>query len=83
MFKKDRKDFEKKWDDVKKVFIEYGMLTEQNSLKKLKIFLIKIQKNHYYTFKEFTEKIKEIQKNKEGKKQLFYILMIQKNNIAL
>ena len=28
MFKKDRKDFESKWDDIK-VFIEYGMLTEE------------------------------------------------------
>ena len=42
--KKDRKDFEKKWDDVK-VFIEYGMLTEQKFFEKAKDFLfIKIQK---------------------------------------
>ena len=33
MFKKDRKDFENKWDDVK-VFIEYGMLTDQTFFQK-------------------------------------------------
>ncbi len=72
MFKKDRKDFEKKWDDVK-VFIEYGMLTEQKFFEKAKDFaLYKNTENHYYTFKEFTEKIKEIQKNKEGKTIILY-----------
>ncbi len=38
MFKKDRSDFEKKWDDIK-VFIEYGMLTEQRFFDKAKEFL--------------------------------------------
>ena len=37
MFKKDRKDFEQKWDDVK-VFIEYGMLTEQKFFDKANDF---------------------------------------------
>ena len=35
MFKKDRKDFESKWDDIK-TFIEYGMLTEQQFFEKIK-----------------------------------------------
>ena len=39
MFKKDRNDFESKWDDVR-VFIEYGMLTEEK-------FLIKPQILHF------------------------------------
>jgi molecular chaperone HtpG len=56
MFKKDRKDFEQKWDDVK-VFIEYGMLTEQKFFEKAKDFsLYKNTENKYYTFNEFTEK---------------------------
>lgn len=72
MFKKDRKDFEKKWDDVK-VFIEYGMLTEQKFFEKAQDFaLYKNTDNTYYTFKEFTEKIKEKQKNKEGKTIILY-----------
>ena len=72
MFKKDRKDFENKWDDIK-VFIEYGMLTEQKFFEKTNDFaLYKNTDNHYYTFKEFTEKIKEKQKNKEGKTIILY-----------
>ena len=37
MFKKDRKDFESKWDDIK-TFIEYGMLTEQQFFEKASEF---------------------------------------------
>ena len=53
MFKKDREDFEKKWDNVK-VFIEYGMLTEQKFYDKAKEFsLYKNTDNKYYTFMDF------------------------------
>ena len=72
MFKKDRKDFEEKWDDVK-VFIEYGMLTEQKFFDKANDFaLYKNTENHYYTFSEFFEKVKEPQKNKDGKTIILY-----------
>ncbi len=72
MFKKDRKDFEAKWDDVK-VFIEYGMLTEEKFFEKAKEFsLYKNTTEKYYTFNEFYEKIKEPQKNKDGKTVILY-----------
>ena len=72
MFKKDRKDFEQKWDDVK-VFIEYGMLTEEKFFEKANDFaLYKNTKDHYYTFAEFLEKVKEPQKNKDGKTIILY-----------
>jgi len=72
MFKKDREDFQKKWDDIK-VFIEYGMLTEQKFFEKASEFcLYKNTKNEYYTFNEFTEKIKKNQKNKDGKTIILY-----------
>ena len=72
MFKKDRKDFENKWDDVR-VFIEYGMLTEEKFFEKAKTFaLYKNTENHYYTFDEFYEKIKNSQKNKENKTIILY-----------
>jgi molecular chaperone HtpG len=72
MFKKDRKDFEEKWDDIK-VFIEYGMLTEQKFFDKAKDFsLYKNTASQYYTFSEFTEKVKESQKNKDGKTVILY-----------
>ena len=72
MFKKDRKDFEQKWDDVK-VFIEYGMLTEQKFFDKANNFaLYKNTNSEYYTFSEFLEKVKDPQKNKDGKTIVLY-----------
>ena len=72
MFKKDRKDFEQKWDNFK-VFIEYGMLTEEKFFEKAKdFFLYKTTDNNYFTFTEFIEKVGEIQKNKEGKTIVLY-----------
>ena len=72
MFKKDRKDFEQKWDDVK-VFIEYGMLTEEKFFDKANDFaLYKNTNDDYHTFTEFLEKVKEPQKNKDGKTIILY-----------
>jgi len=72
MFKKDRKDFENKWDDVK-VFIEYGMLTDQTFFQKASEFaLYKTTKNEYFTLNEFTDKIKDNQKNKDNKIIVLY-----------
>ena len=72
MFKKDREDFENKWDDVK-VFIEYGMLTEQKFYDKAKGFaLYKNTDNKYYTFGEFSDKVKDSQKDKNGKTVILY-----------
>ncbi|MBT3547148.1 MAG: molecular chaperone HtpG [Flavobacterium sp.] len=72
MFKKDREDFEKKWDNVK-VFIEYGMLTEQKFYDKAKEFsLYKNTDNKYYTFGEFSDKVKDSQKDKNGKTVIIY-----------
>ena len=72
MFKKDRKDFEQKWDDVK-VFIEYGMLTEKKFFDKAQDFaLYKNTNNKYYTFSEFSEKVKISQKDKNGKVIILY-----------
>ena len=72
MFKKDRKDFEQKWDDVK-VFIEYGMLTEEKFFDKANDFaLYKNTNDEYNTFSEFLEKVKEPQKNKDGKTIILY-----------
>ena len=72
MFKKDRNDFEQKWDDVK-VFIEYGMLTEEKFFEKANDFaLYKNTNDDYHTFTEFLEKVKEPQKNKDGKTIILY-----------
>jgi molecular chaperone HtpG len=72
MFKSDREDFEKKWDDVK-VFIEYGMLTENKFFEKSKeYFLLKNTDSVYSTFSELIERVKANQTNKDGKTILLY-----------
>ena len=56
MFKKDKKDFELKWDNFK-VFIEYGPLTEEKFFTKAnEFFLYKNTDKTYYTFDEFSKK---------------------------
>ncbi|MEE2931184.1 MAG: molecular chaperone HtpG [Bacteroidota bacterium] len=72
MFKKDRKDFESKWDDIK-VFIEYGMLTEEKFFEKAHDFtLYKDTDDKYFTFDEFLKKVKKTQKNKDDKTIFLY-----------
>ena len=72
MFKKDRKDFEAKWDDIR-VFIEYGMLTDEKFYdKSSKFALYKNTDSCYYTFEEYLEKISKTNKNKDDKTIILY-----------
>lgn len=71
IFKSDREQFEKKWDDLK-VFIEYGMLTEEKFYEKAqKFFLFKNTDGKYFTMEEYEKLIKENQTDKD--KNLVYI----------
>ena len=71
LFKNDRKDFETKWDDIK-IFISYGMLTEDDFYDKAKnFFLLKDTEDKYYTLEEYQTLIKDQQTNKDG--QLVYL----------
>jgi molecular chaperone HtpG len=72
MFNGDRADFEAKWDDIK-VFIEYGMLTDDKFFDRaLKFCLFKTVAGTYSTFEEMKERIKETQKDKSGKVVVLY-----------
>ena len=72
MFKKDRKDFENKWDDIN-VFIQYGILTDEKFNDKAKAFsLLKNSKNEYYTVEEYKEKVKVAQTDKNDKLVFLY-----------
>ncbi len=72
MFKKDRADFESKWDDLK-IFVEYGMLSDEKFAEKAKTFaLIKSDDGKYFTTEEFLEQIKPLQTNKDGKVVVLY-----------
>ncbi|MFV0376160.1 MAG: molecular chaperone HtpG [Mangrovibacterium sp.] len=66
IFKDNREDFEKKWDDLK-IFIEYGMLTEEKFEEKAKnFFLYKNVDGKYFTMDEYEALIKETQTDKDG-----------------
>ncbi len=72
LFKKDREDFEKKWNDIK-VIIEYGMLSEEKFFDKAKKFaLYPTVDNTFFTFEEFIKKTKDIQKDKDGNHIILY-----------
>ncbi len=66
IFKTDRKDYEAKWDDLK-VFINYGMLTDESFYDRAKDFaLFKDTEGKYYTYEEYKTLIKEQQTDKDG-----------------
>ena len=72
MFKKDRKDFEEKWDDLQ-VFVQYGMLSEDKFAEKANGFtLLKNTDGAYFTIEEYKEKIKALQTDKDGKTIVLY-----------
>lgn len=72
MFKKDRADFESKWDDLS-VFVQYGMLSEDKFADKAKGFaLIKDTDGVYYTIEELKEKLGPLQTNKDNKLVALY-----------
>jgi molecular chaperone HtpG len=72
MFKNDRKDFEAKWDDIK-VFIQYGMLSDEKFYEKGKDFnLFKTTEGEYFTSDEFKEKFGTAQTNKDDKFVVLY-----------
>jgi len=72
MFNEDRKDFESKWDHLK-VFVEYGMLTEDKFYDKANKFaMFKNVKGEYSTIEEYQAKIKDFQTDKDGKLVVLY-----------
>lgn len=66
MFKDDRKSFEEKWDDIK-VFIEYGMLTDEKFFESAKkFFLLKDVNDNYYTLEEYRKLVEPDQTDKNN-----------------
>ena len=66
IFKEDRKEYEKKWDDLK-LFINYGMLSEADFYDRAKDFaLIKDTEGKYFTLDEYKTLVKDNQTDKEG-----------------
>ena len=66
LFKDDRKAYEEKWDDIK-IFIEYGMLTDQKFAESaMKFFLLKDTEGNYFTLEEYRKLVESNQTDKSG-----------------
>jgi molecular chaperone HtpG len=78
IFKNNREEFEKKWDNLK-LFIEYGMITEEKFYEKASKFaLLKNTEDKYFTFEEYEKLIKENQTDKN--KTLIYLYSTNKTD---
>lgn len=78
IFKNNREEFEKKWDNLK-LFIEYGMITEEKFYEKASKFaLLKNTDDKYFTFEEYEKLIKETQTDKN--KTLVYLYSTNKTD---
>ena len=76
LFKNNREDFEKKWDDIK-IFIEYGMLSDEKFYERAEKFaLFKNTDDKYFTFDEYKTRIEPLQKDKD--KVLVYLYATNK-----
>ena len=76
IFKEDRKQYEEKWDDLK-LFINYGMLSEESFYDRAKDFaLLKDTEGKFFTFDEYKKLIESNQKDKDD--QLVYLYATDK-----
>ena len=73
LFNTMRPDYEAKWDDLK-IFIQYGILTDEKFAEKAANFMLwKSIEGKYYTSEEYTEKVKELQTDKDGFTIMLYV----------
>ena len=80
LFKKERPDFEKKWDDIK-IFVQYGMISDEKFYEKaIKFALLKTTDNNYYTFEEFENLVKPVQTDKDNKLVYLYATNVQEQH---
>ena len=78
IFNEDRKAYEEKWDNLK-LFINYGILTEENFYDRAKDFsLFKDTEGKYFTFDEYKTLIEAAQKDKDG--NLVYLYATNKDD---
>jgi molecular chaperone HtpG len=67
LYKKDRQDFEQKWEDIR-IFVQYGMISEEKFYDKAKNFaLLRNTENECFTLDEYREKIKALQTDKDDR----------------
>lgn len=80
LFKKDRQNYEEKWDDIG-LFVEYGMIAEDKFYDKAKDFaLLKNHENKYFTLAEYKEKVAPNQTDKDKKLVYLYATDVGKQD---
>lgn len=83
LFKKERADFEKKWDDIK-IFVQYGMISDEKFYEKaVKFALFKTTENKFFTFEEFENHVKPLQTNKDKKLIYLYATNIEEQHVYI
>ncbi len=77
IFKDSREDFESKWDDLK-IFIEYGMLTEEKfNDRAMNFFMFKNTEGKYFTWEEYEKLVKESQTDKDNNTIYLYTTNVE------
>jgi molecular chaperone HtpG len=72
MFKNNREEFEKKWDDIK-IFVQYGMISDEKFYERAaKFALLKNADGKYFTLEEYEQHIKPLQTDKNNKLVYLY-----------
>lgn len=72
LFKKEREDFEKKWNDIK-IFVEYGMLSDEKFAEKARKFVLFTNtEGSHFTLEEYEAKVKSTQTDKDNKLVYLY-----------
>ncbi|MCW3084185.1 MAG: molecular chaperone of family [Bacteroidetes bacterium] len=80
LFKKDRADFEAKWEDIK-VFVQYGMLSEEKFYEKAQKFaLVKNTDGEYSTLEEYAAKVKAAQTDKNNRVIYLYTTSVEEQH---
>ncbi|RAI95237.1 molecular chaperone HtpG [Algoriphagus yeomjeoni] len=80
LYKKDRKAYEDKWDDIG-LFVKYGMISEEKFYEKGKDFaLLKNTKGEYFTIEEYQSKVKPNQTDKNDQAVILYATDLEKQD---
>ncbi|MBB6326872.1 molecular chaperone HtpG [Algoriphagus iocasae] len=80
LYKKDRKAYEDKWDDIG-LFVKYGMISEEKFYEKGKDFaLLKNTKGEFFTIEEYQSKVKPVQTDKNEQTIILYATDVDKQD---
>lgn len=80
LYKNEREDFEKKWDDIK-LFITYGMISEEKFFERAEKFaLLKNTEGKYFTFDQYKDKVKDTQKDKNDNTVIIYASNVEEQH---